>query len=714
MAGKVVTQLIIDGVNKTKAMFSDVNKDLDLTNKALAKTGSLIAGAFTVGALAAGVKAVANTADAYNAMNARLRLATGSQEEFNHAMQELQRIAYATGQPVEALVTLYGRISRPLKEAGRSQDDILKVTEAVSNAFRVSGASAEEAENGVIQFGQALGAGALRGDEFNSVAEQAPRLMQALADGIGVPVSALKSLAAEGKLTADVVTNALLKQLPKLSEELNAFGDSVAKEWTAIEDVIQRWVGQANTGPLIESLKELREELAKPEVQNNLTTLASALVRLAAAAAQGGSLFAGFGDDVGYLATRLTGSVSEFDRVNKEIQKLEAADDGFGLLDLFYTDEEIKQKLAEFKAYREQLDTQLTGMTADARKAAEEASAQVEAIEQARYAASLAANRGYLDSLRQLRDDRVKAVEATAKKEQAAEATALSAVEKVRQDRLSVEKRYADAIAQLQAGAGGDASYGKAQALKQAANSALQRGDAETAQKQAQKALEVLLQLQQAGENTYGFTGFAKELQQIELAANDLQQTNADKKLEDIRTKIKDLAEEASRLQNVQISFNLPPEEIEKLKTTLQDISSTPILIPVQLVPTGEMNAVSGVQPQLSFPTTNGYAKGTNSAAPGIAWVGERGPELMGFNGGEKVLTAMASGNLAARLEGLSIPDMVSPSAAAAAGEAGGRMPDLGRLELGMNGESVELYGTQQSLDQLIRLQRLKRGGTKR
>ncbi|MDV7837632.1 tape measure protein, partial [Pseudomonas aeruginosa] len=108
-------------------------------------------------------------------------------------------IAYNTGQPVEALVTLYGRISRPLKEAGRTQQDILKVTEAVSASFRVSGASAVEAENGVIQFGQALGAGALRGDEFNSVAEQAPRLMQALADGIGVPTSALKALAAEGK-----------------------------------------------------------------------------------------------------------------------------------------------------------------------------------------------------------------------------------------------------------------------------------------------------------------------------------------------------------------------------------------------------------------------------------------------------------------------------------------------------------------------------------
>ncbi|EPW8850864.1 tape measure protein, partial [Pseudomonas aeruginosa] len=123
---------------RTRQMFNEVNRDLNVTNKALAASGKLLAGYLTFSALAAGVKAVANTADAYQAMNARLRLATGSQEEFNTALEELQRIAYNTGQPVEALITLYGRISRPLKEAGRTQQDILKVTEAVSASFRVS------------------------------------------------------------------------------------------------------------------------------------------------------------------------------------------------------------------------------------------------------------------------------------------------------------------------------------------------------------------------------------------------------------------------------------------------------------------------------------------------------------------------------------------------------------------------------------------------
>ncbi|MFV3334246.1 tape measure protein [Pseudomonas sp. NY15437] len=75
----------------------------------------------------------------------------------------------------------------------------------------ISGASAEEADASIIQFAQALGAGALRGDEFNSVAEQTPRLMRALADGLGVARGALKQMANDGQLTANVVINALLK-----------------------------------------------------------------------------------------------------------------------------------------------------------------------------------------------------------------------------------------------------------------------------------------------------------------------------------------------------------------------------------------------------------------------------------------------------------------------------------------------------------------------
>lgn len=102
-------------------MFNEVNRDLNVTNKALAASGKLLAGYLTFSALAAGVKAVANTADAYQAMNARLRLATGSQEEFNTALEELQRIAYNTGQPRRWLRCTGGSVAPSRKRAAPSR-----------------------------------------------------------------------------------------------------------------------------------------------------------------------------------------------------------------------------------------------------------------------------------------------------------------------------------------------------------------------------------------------------------------------------------------------------------------------------------------------------------------------------------------------------------------------------------------------------------------
>jgi tape measure domain-containing protein len=82
------------------------------------------------------------------------------------------------------------------------------LTESISQALRLSGASATEAQSSLLQFGQALASGVLRGEEFNSVVENSPRLAQALADGLNVPIGRLRKLAEEGRLTADVVVNA--------------------------------------------------------------------------------------------------------------------------------------------------------------------------------------------------------------------------------------------------------------------------------------------------------------------------------------------------------------------------------------------------------------------------------------------------------------------------------------------------------------------------
>lgn len=705
MAGKVTTQVVIEGKNNAKRAFDEVTKDLESLDTTMRRVSQAAAGYFTFSALTSGIRVVTQTADSYKLMEARLKLATGSQDEFNRAQQELSRIAGATATPMESLVTLYGRISRPLKEAGRSQEDILKVTEAVATAFRVSGASAAEAENGVVQFAQALGSGALRGDEFNSVAEQAPRLMQALADGIGVPVGALKELASQGKLTADVVTNALVGQLPKLQAELVAFGETVGSEVVQIQDVLNKGIGQADTGPLIDALQELKKTLQDPEVMAGLTNLAAGLIRVAEAGARAGAGLAGVGDDIGYIGARLAGNVDELSRVDKEIEVLQASMNGLGVLDIYMSDEAIAQKLKEFQDYRTQLVAEMTGIKEDAGRIADEALTQAQQVQ----ADDLASRRQWALDTKEVNEQLVKAGEAALKRRVAIERTAASELAKAKQEQLDTEKRYKDALAQLQGGGqGGEASFGAAQALKVGARQALQDGDIDAAKQKAQAALQMLLELKAAGTNTYGFEGFAKELMAIEQAADGIAVSDAAQNLQTIQAQTSLLKQELESLKAVTIAPALDAEAAAAVAQQIKDFAAslgqTVTLTPV--VAAGPAPAQGASVP--------GYASGTKNAAPGLAWVGERGKELVAFNGGEKVFTASASSNLMQRLAGLTIPDgMPSEVPSMAAKAIGSNTDKLGSFEFVLGDKTFQTFTDRSTADDLQRLAR-KMGATRR
>lgn len=543
-----------------------------------------------IGAVGAGyaavsaITAVSRAADAYNLMNARLRLATTSQEEFNVAQRELSRIAQETEAPVQSLITLYGRISRPLREAGRSQQDILAVTEAVSTSFRVSGATAQEAENGVIQFAQALGAGALRGEEFNSVAEQAPRLMQALADGIGVPVGALKEMAAQGQLTAQVVTDALTGQLETLRQEAATLPDTVGGAMTKLGDRWREAIGQADVQPLINSINNLGKTLSDPVVIDNLVKLASALASLAATGVEAASEFVDLGNRIGYIAANSQGLVTELDKVDQQIADLDRSLAGTGLsttIDgLLYSKEELQAKRDALVAFRATIVEQQTGLNAEVDALAKEA-AEAARVAQNKQVADYAA---YISSIDTLRKSQIKAAQDGAKALVAAEKKVTADIQKVRDDRLKIEQRYQEALAGL--GGTGEASYSSAQNLKIGARNALANGDVEGAQRLAQEALKMLQDLAAAGENTYGFRGFIQELQQIEIAANDLEQSNAEDKLKSIQYEMQQLADKAKQLEGMPVSVKTDEASIEAVRTAIEDLiaqlNQKDVVIPVR------------------------------------------------------------------------------------------------------------------------------------
>lgn len=648
MAGKVSTQLVIEGRNNTKQAFDQVNSQLESMNAKLAAAGKALAGAFSVSAVVGMVRSIAETADSYNLMNARLKLATGSQEEFNTVTADLKRIATETGTPLQSLATLYGRISGPLKQAGRSQREIIAVTEAVSKAFVVSGASAVEAENGVIQFAQALGSGALRGDEFNSVAEQAPRLMQALADGLNVPIGSLKEMAAQGELTADVVTDALIGQLDKLSAEAAAMPDTVGSAMTRLQDVINEAVGNADLTPLIEAINELGRTLGDPVVMQNLAALASALVQLAGTVVDGGSEFADLGKRIGFVAASAAGAVTELDAIDQQIADIDRSISGTGLsttlAGLWYSEEELRAQRAALVAMRAMLVEQQTGISEETRKAAEAAQ---KAADDAREA-DLGAYRKYLGELKALQGDAVKASEGALKQQVSAEKAALRELDKIRADRLKIEERYQQALAGLQGG--GEASYGAAEDLKVKARQALANQDVANAQAYAQQALAMIQKLAGAGESTYGFGGFIKELEGIELAANAIEQSQAEAKLESIRAGMESLKKQAKDLEKMPVSVQADDASIEAVRAAIAKLAGE--LGQQLVIPVSVANPLTAPQGEIPQYATGGYISG-----PGT---GTSDSILARLSNGEFVMRAAAVKHygpaLLAAMNGLQLP----------------------------------------------------------
>jgi tape measure domain-containing protein len=194
------------------------------------------------------LRGVTETADAFNNLRARIQLVTGEGPALQQALQGVEQIALSTGQSLESTGTLFTRILTAGKEIGLVQADALALTESINQAVVISGASAGASDAAITQLIQGLQSGVLRGEEFNSVMEQAPRLAQALADGLGVTRGQLRGLAQDGKLTSQQVIEALQSQRGALETE---FGKLPATVGRALENLQTRWttfVGSLDAG----------------------------------------------------------------------------------------------------------------------------------------------------------------------------------------------------------------------------------------------------------------------------------------------------------------------------------------------------------------------------------------------------------------------------------------------------------------------------------
>lgn len=223
------------------------------------------------------VQQVASYADAWTELNNKVANSVRTGETQTEVMQRIFDVSQATQSSLNGTATLYARLERGTRAYNTSAEDLVRLTTIINQGFAVSGATAQEAENAIIQLSQGIASGVLRGEEFNSVSEQGSRLMVALADSMGVSIGQLRAMAAQGQLTTDVVVKGLLSQGDAIGKEFANTTVSIAKGLQVAGNNVTKFFGENST---VKSFAAgFRDSVIT--ISENLETLSGALIIVA-------------------------------------------------------------------------------------------------------------------------------------------------------------------------------------------------------------------------------------------------------------------------------------------------------------------------------------------------------------------------------------------------------------------------------------------------
>lgn len=227
-----------------------MERGFDSTTRAVNNTErsmSSLSGVAVALAAALSVKQVSEYADAWATVNNKLSNSVRPTEQLADVTQRVFEVTQSTRSSLDATATLYARLERVTRQYNTSAADLAKLTTIINQGFVVSGATAQEAENAIIQLSQGIASGVLRGEEFNSVAEQGSRLMVALADSLGVGIGELRAMAAQGKLTTDVVVNGLLSQGATIGKEFANTTTTISQALQVAGNNVTKFFGENST-----------------------------------------------------------------------------------------------------------------------------------------------------------------------------------------------------------------------------------------------------------------------------------------------------------------------------------------------------------------------------------------------------------------------------------------------------------------------------------
>lgn len=256
---------------RVKRFTDTATKQLNNIERSMNSLNRVSANLFKAGIAGFGVNQLKGFADGYTEIQNKLRLVESASISSSKGLSNVFDIALKTNQSINATSGVYQRFAQNAETLKISQAQIASLTETVSKAVAVSGASAGAADAALTQFGQALGSGILRGDEFNSVMEQTPALAKAIATGLGVTTGELRNMAKEGQLTMDVLVPALERAKESVDDQFNTRILTISAAFENLNTSTIKWIGE------LDKSTGASEAFAKAinEIANHLTIVAS-------------------------------------------------------------------------------------------------------------------------------------------------------------------------------------------------------------------------------------------------------------------------------------------------------------------------------------------------------------------------------------------------------------------------------------------------------
>ncbi len=230
------------GFNRARKSLADFNKNISDTIKLVIAMGA----AWTAIKILSLAKDTLLLADSWTLLEGRLKLVTKGTEQLTRVEHNLYLTALNTHQAFEATATLYTGLARSTRELGISEQQLIGYTTTLNQAMVVSGATQDAAKNATMQLNQAMMGGVVRAEEYNSILENTPRILEAVADGLGVSMGALRKEMLEGQLSAERFLKGLEKGAVGVQVEFEQMSTTISQAMTDLKTVWASVIHDAN------------------------------------------------------------------------------------------------------------------------------------------------------------------------------------------------------------------------------------------------------------------------------------------------------------------------------------------------------------------------------------------------------------------------------------------------------------------------------------